>query len=165
MSPIPTRRQNSQSRRVSIRGDQKIAMFSASASRRAGSPAESGLPRARASRYDDSSPHSLDEGLALFHFDRGLKLTKADLAIDFRRRQPRAFVSHAHADHMARHEFALCTPATSRLYQLRFGKRATRELPYRNSIEWGSLKLSTYPAGHCLGSAMLLAEEAGQRLL
>ena len=62
----------------------------------------------------------------MFHFDRGLKLTKADLAIDFRRRQPRAFISHAHADHMARHEYALCTPATAALYQLRFGPRPTR---------------------------------------
>ncbi len=48
----------------------------------------------------------------MFHFDRGLKLTKADLSIDFRRRQPRGFISHAHLDHMARHELALCTPQT-----------------------------------------------------
>ena len=43
----------------------------------------------------------------MFHWENGLKLTSIDLAIDFRRRQPRAFVSHAHSDHMARHEFAL----------------------------------------------------------
>ena len=101
----------------------------------------------------------------MFHFDRGLKLTKADLAIDFRRRQPRAFVSHAHSDHMARHEYALCTPATSALYQFRYGQRATRDLPYREPLEWGGLRLTTYPAGHCLGSAMLLAEDGEQSLL
>jgi putative mRNA 3-end processing factor len=101
----------------------------------------------------------------VFHFDRGLKLTKADLAIDFRRRQPRAFVSHAHADHMARHEYALCTPATSALYQHRFGPRATRELPYGQPLDWGGLRLTTYPAGHCLGSAMLLAEDGDCSLL
>jgi Cft2 family RNA processing exonuclease len=101
----------------------------------------------------------------MFHFDRGLKLTKADLAIDFRRRQPRAFVSHAHVDHMARHEFALCTPATSSLYQFRFGSRPTRDLPYGEPLEWGGLRLTTFPAGHCLGSAMLLAEDGDQSLL
>jgi putative mRNA 3-end processing factor len=100
----------------------------------------------------------------VFHFDRGLKLTKADLAIDFRRRQPRAFVSHAHIDHMARHEYALCTPATAALYRHRYGTRATRELPYGEPFEFGGLRLTTYPAGHCLGSAMLLAED-GQRSL
>ncbi len=101
----------------------------------------------------------------MFHFDRGLKLTKADLAIDFRRRQPRAFVSHAHADHMARHEYALCTPATAELYRFRYGPRPTRDLPYRAPLEWGGLRLTTFPAGHCLGSAMLLAEDGDQSLL
>jgi Cft2 family RNA processing exonuclease len=101
----------------------------------------------------------------VFHFDRGLKLTKADLAIDFRRRQPRAFVSHAHSDHMARHEYALCTPATAALYQFRYGPRPTRSLPYGERLEWGGLALTTYPAGHCLGSAMLLAEDGEKSLL
>lgn len=94
-----------------------------------------------------------------------MKLTQADLAIDFRRRQPRAFISHAHSDHIARHEYALCTPATAALYQLRLGPRPTFELPYRTPIDWGGLRLTTYPAGHCLGSAMLLAEDRGQSLL
>jgi Cft2 family RNA processing exonuclease len=101
----------------------------------------------------------------VFRWDNGLKLVKADLAIDFRRRQPRAFISHAHTDHMARHAYALCTAETSALYQFRLGPRPTRELPYREPIEWGGLRLTTYPSGHCLGSAMLLAEDGRQRLL
>ena len=101
----------------------------------------------------------------MFHWRQGLKLTTADLAIDFRRRQPRAFISHAHTDHIARHEYALCTPETAALYQLRLGRRPTLEMPYRQPIEWGGMRLTTYPAGHCLGSAMLLAEERGRSLL
>ena len=101
----------------------------------------------------------------MFHWDGGLVLTKAGLAIDFRHRQPRAFVSHAHADHIARHEYALCTPPTGALYRLRLGHRPTRELTYRQAIEWGGLKLTTFPAGHCLGSAMLLAEDGSHTLL
>jgi Cft2 family RNA processing exonuclease len=101
----------------------------------------------------------------MFHWDGGLKLTQADLAVDFRRRQPRAFVSHAHTDHIARHEYALCTPETSALYQFRLGPRRTLTMPYRRPIEWGGLRLTTYPAGHCLGSAMLLAEDGGRSLL
>ena len=101
----------------------------------------------------------------MFHWDNGLKLTKADLAIDFRRRQPRAFVSHAHSDHMARHELALCTPETAALYQLRLGPRRTHAMPYRQPIDWAGVRLTTYPAGHCLGSAMLLAEDGEQSLL
>jgi putative mRNA 3-end processing factor len=102
----------------------------------------------------------------VFHWDNGLKLTKADLAIDFRRRQPRAFISHAHTDHIAPHEYALCTPETAALYRHRLGpRRRTLEMPYRTPIEWGGLRLTTFPAGHCLGSAMLLAEDGQQSLL
>ena len=101
----------------------------------------------------------------MFHWDGGLRLSKADLAIDFRRRQPRAFVSHAHTDHIAPHEYALSTPETAALYQLRMGRRRTLEMPYRTPIEWGGMRLTTYPAGHCLGSAMLLAEDGPRSLL
>lgn len=101
----------------------------------------------------------------MFFWDDGLRLAKADLAIDFSRRQPRAFISHAHADHMARHEYALCTPATARLYFARYGRRRVLELPFRQTVEWGGLRLTTYPAGHCLGSAMLLIDDGQQRLL
>lgn len=101
----------------------------------------------------------------MFHWDNGLKLTRADLAVDFRRRQPRAFISHAHSDHIARHEYALCTPETAALYQHRLGRRRTLPMPYRTPIEWGGLRLTTFPAGHCLGSAMLLAEDGQQSLL
>jgi Cft2 family RNA processing exonuclease len=101
----------------------------------------------------------------VFHWDNGLKLTTSGLAIDFRRRQPRAFISHAHADHMARHEYALCTPETAALYQLRLGKRPTMPLDYRVPFEFAGVQLTTFPAGHCLGSAMLLANDGKQTLL
>ncbi|MGI9456882.1 MAG: MBL fold metallo-hydrolase [Aeoliella sp.] len=102
----------------------------------------------------------------MFHWDRGLFLTAAGLAVDVRRRQPRGFISHAHADHIANHELALCTPATARLYQHRRGAhRRTKELPYREPLEFGPLRLTTLPAGHCLGSAMLLAEDGGNSFL
>ena len=101
----------------------------------------------------------------MFHFDGGLKLTQADLAVDFSRRQARAFISHAHFDHMARHAYALCTPATAALYHARLGRRPTLEMPFRSPIEWGGLQLTTFPAGHCLGSAMLLADDGEKSLL
>jgi len=101
----------------------------------------------------------------VFHWEDGLVLTKARLAVDFGRRQPRAFISHAHSDHIARHAYALCTPETAALYQHRLGPRPTLPMPYRKAIEWGGLRLTTWPAGHCLGSAMLLAEDGDQSLL
>lgn len=102
----------------------------------------------------------------MFHYDAGLFLTPAQLGIDVRRRLPRCFVSHAHSDHIARHELALATAATARLYQHRLGPRhRVLELQYRQPIEMGGARLTAYPAGHCLGSAMLLAEFNGRSLL
>lgn len=101
----------------------------------------------------------------MFHYDRGLKLTSIDLAVDFRRRQPRGFISHAHTDHMAKHELAFCTPATAALYHFRFGVRPVRLMPLGVVQKWNEMELTALPAGHVLGSAMLLASDGKERLL
>jgi Cft2 family RNA processing exonuclease len=101
----------------------------------------------------------------MFHFDRGLFLTEINLGVDVRRRQKLGFVSHAHADHLARHEFAFCTPETGKFYQHKFGKHPVREMRYREPLELGNVRLTTFPAGHCLGSAMLHADDGEQTLL
>jgi putative mRNA 3-end processing factor len=94
----------------------------------------------------------------MFHYDKGLKITALDLALDVCRRQPRGYVSHAHSDHMARHELAFCTPETAALYKARLGDRRTRLMPLGERLEWREHSLTTYAAGHCLGSAMLHVE-------
>jgi putative mRNA 3-end processing factor len=102
----------------------------------------------------------------VFHYDEGLFLTRAGLAVDVRRRQPRSFVSHAHTDHIARHELAFATPVTGRLYRHRLGPRhRVTEMHYGQPVEFGGLRLTALPAGHCFGSAMLLAEDGDETLL
>ncbi|MEO0529201.1 MAG: MBL fold metallo-hydrolase, partial [Planctomycetota bacterium] len=101
----------------------------------------------------------------MFTYDDGLLLTRCRLWVDVRRRQARSFVSHAHADHMARHELALCTHETGQLYQARLGRRPVREMRLGEPIDFGGLRLTALGAGHCLGSAMLLAEDGNQSLL
>ena len=118
-------------------------------------------------------------------WDDGLILAKANLAVDFCRPQNCAFVSHAHADHYAKHQMALCTPETATLYLHRIAagrsgkspkkqtaglvasKHRIKEMPFGQTIEWGGLHLTTYPAGHCLGSAMLHVRDSdtGETLL
>jgi Cft2 family RNA processing exonuclease len=100
----------------------------------------------------------------MFHFDNGLRITSIDLGVDMRRRQPRGFISHAHTDHMARHELAFCTPATAELYQHRYGPRPTKLMPFGEKLTWADCILSTHAAGHVFGSAML-AIEACQTVL
>src|SRR3954468_1490750 len=102
----------------------------------------------------------------MFHYDGGIFLTLAQLGVDVRRRQPRCFVSHAHTDHIARHELALATAGTACLYRHRLGeKHRVLEMEYRTPIEFAGLRLTALPAGHCLGSAMLLADDGHRTLL
>jgi putative mRNA 3-end processing factor len=111
------------------------------------------------------SAFPLSGSVPLFAYEDGLLLTGARLWLDVRRRQARSFVSHAHADHMARHELALCTPETGRLYQARMGRRAVREMRLGEAMDFGPLRLTALGAGHCLGSAMLLADDGERSLL
>lgn len=102
----------------------------------------------------------------MFHYDRGLFLTAPGIAVDVPRRQALGFISHAHRDHMGRHEFALGTPETIQLYRHIFpGRRPAQEMEYGRAIERSGARLTAFPAGHCLGSAMLLAEIDGASLL
>lgn len=102
----------------------------------------------------------------MFHYDAGLFLTAAQLGVDVRRRQARCFVSHAHADHIARHQLALATRGTACLYRHRLGPHhRVQEMSFGTPVEFGCLRLTALPAGHCLGSAMLLADDGFRKLL
>lgn len=106
------------------------------------------------------------ERVKVIYWQNGLFLLQGRLALDVTRRQPVGFISHAHADHIAPHELAMCTPATAKFYRHRRGQhRAVQELTFGNSIAFSGLQLTTYPAGHILGSAMLLADDGDQRML
>jgi Cft2 family RNA processing exonuclease len=98
-------------------------------------------------------------------YDNGLFLLHNRLGIDVQRPVSTAFVSHAHFDHMAKHQLAFCSPETATLYRHRLGDRQVRILRYEEPVEYAGVKLTTFPAGHMLGSAMLLVEFEGCRLL
>jgi DNA ligase-1 len=71
---------------------------------------------------------------------------------------PRAFVSHAHSDHFARHDFTLCSPVTWAIITKRYGAISPDQgqaPPFHEPFRLGGYELLLLPAGHILGSAML----------
>ncbi|HEX9400950.1 MAG TPA: MBL fold metallo-hydrolase [Anaeromyxobacter sp.] len=89
-----------------------------------------------------------------------MKVAGSSLHLDARRRVECAFVSHAHGDHIGRHDRTIATPATLSLMRHRLGeskRRKTEALPasFRAPFGLGELTLELYPAGHVLGSAQL----------
>ncbi len=89
---------------------------------------------------------------------KGIYLPEPDLWLDPPRGKARAFVSHAHSDHFARHQLTICSSATQSLIQARYGKPRAgelRSLEYRQPMELDGFSLQLLPAGHILGSSML----------
>jgi putative mRNA 3-end processing factor len=98
-----------------------------------------------------------------------MKVAGSPLHLDARRRVECAFVSHAHGDHIARHDRTIATAATIALMRHRLGepkRRRTEALPasFRTPFGLGELTLELFPAGHVLGSAQLRVTRGGVAL-
>lgn len=98
-------------------------------------------------------------------FDDGIHVLGTGLHLDPRRGHPRAIVTHAHSDHVAKHERWVTTPGTAALAARRWKARDLEvhdfDVPWRE----GDATYTLLPAGHILGSAMVLVERAGVRVL
>ncbi len=96
-------------------------------------------------------------GVIEIRFNRGLHLPELDLWLDPWDAKPWAFVSHAHADHFARHDAVCCSEITAYLLEKRFrmGSGKMRPMPFHETIEVRGFRLRMLPAGHIFGSAML----------
>jgi len=80
-----------------------------------------------------------------------------------------AVISHAHGDHaVGGNKTVYCTEATALFMSHRYRKFAAGEFQlqaYRETFNVGGVKISFIPAGHILGSAMVLMEYEGSRYL
>lgn len=91
----------------------------------------------------------------------GIWLPQIEWHLDAHRPAARSLISHAHADHVARHGEAICTPITAELIAARGGKLGDKV----QTLEFGEARAITpaatatlLPAGHVLGSAQVLIE-------
>src|SRR5574340_786679 len=98
-----------------------------------------------------------------------LRVTGSALHLDATRRVECAFVSHAHGDHIGRHDRTIATAPTLALMRHRLGegkRRKTEHLPasFRAPFGLGELTLELFPAGHVLGSAQVRVTRGGVTL-
>jgi len=101
--------------------------------------------------------------------DRHLHIARIDTFIDPVSPQKRAIITHGHADHArSGHGQVLATPDTIAIMKVRYGEDCAgsfQELPFGQSVEIDDVRVTLYPAGHILGSAQVLLEHRGERIV
>lgn len=100
---------------------------------------------------------------------KGLYCAPGDFFIDPAWPVARAVVTHGHGDHARpNNRHVLATPATLAIMQSRFGAEAggsLQSLPYGETIRLGDVSVRLAPAGHVLGSAQIVLEHGGGRVV
>ncbi|MBP9913707.1 MAG: hypothetical protein KBF26_09900 [Opitutaceae bacterium] len=97
----------------------------------------------------------------------GIWLPQIGWWLDAHSATPRAIVSHAHSDHVARHKELVCSPATARLMRARLpGRRVEHVLRFGQTEQLTpDAAVTLHPAGHILGSSLVqLTSEHGSLL-
>ena len=97
--------------------------------------------------------------------DKGIRITGSELYLDAKKKAALSFVSHAHSDHVRRHEQVIATPATISLMKQRHGKIPTIPLDYHQPYHIDDFKIELLPSGHVLGSAQILVQRNGAKLI
>jgi putative mRNA 3-end processing factor len=99
----------------------------------------------------------------------GLYCEPGDFHIDPARPVPRAVITHGHGDHArSGNERVLATPATIAIMQERYGEAAggsLQALGYGETVVVGDVTVRLVPAGHVLGSAQIVLEYRGSRVV
>ena len=100
---------------------------------------------------------------------KGLFCEPGDFFIDPTSGSSRAVITHGHGDHARpNHHKVLATPGTLAIMRSRFGENAGRSqqaLPYGETIRLGEVSVTLVPAGHILGSAQVVMEYQGCRVV
>jgi putative mRNA 3-end processing factor len=99
----------------------------------------------------------------------GLYVKPADLFVDPVRPVARAVVSHGHSDHARPgHGAVLATAETLAIMRARLGEAAfasSQALALGEQIQLGAVALRLVPAGHVLGSAQIVLDYRGSRVV
>lgn len=96
----------------------------------------------------------------------GIHVPAADIWIDPSQPKPRAFVTHGHADHArGGHGEVWATPETLAIMETRYGPQTGRPVAYGETVTMNGVEIGFVPAGHVLGSAQIVLDHAGERIV
>lgn len=97
---------------------------------------------------------------------QGIYIPAAGAWIDPSQPQERALVTHGHADHArGGHGKVWATPETLAIMDARYGEQVARPLGYGETMRIGDVDVTFVPAGHVLGSAQIVLDHGGERVV
>lgn len=97
----------------------------------------------------------------------GIYVRPADAWVDPSQAKPRALITHGHSDHArGGHGAVLATRETLAIMECRYGPQpGGQPVGYGDNIRIGAVDVSFFPAGHILGSAQIMLEYKGERIV
>lgn len=97
----------------------------------------------------------------------GIYVKPAGIWVDPSRPSPKALVTHGHADHArGGHEAVWATPETLAIMETRYGPQAGHPVAYGETLKIdGGVEATFVPAGHVLGSAQIILDHRGERIV
>jgi len=99
-------------------------------------------------------------------FPEGIYVKPADAWVDPSSPKQRALVTHGHADHArGGHQAVWATPGTLAIMDARYGQQNANPVPYGETIRLGEVDIGFVPAGHVLGSAQIVLDYQGERVV
>ncbi|MDH4222700.1 MAG: MBL fold metallo-hydrolase [candidate division Zixibacteria bacterium] len=101
----------------------------------------------------------------MIEYKNGIHIKDLLFWLDAKKKTDFSFISHAHIDHVARHKEILATEETKALYEHRLGKVKAITLGYHIPKKVKGIKVELFPSGHILGSAQILLDLAGTRIV
>jgi len=101
----------------------------------------------------------------VFTFDKDIIIDDIELWLDSKRVRELGFISHAHADHIARHKKIICTPTTAQFLKKRLKNPNVLSSEFGQPIPMNQHTINLFPAGHILGSAQIKIESKQGSLL
>jgi len=99
-------------------------------------------------------------------FPEGIYVKPADAWVDPSQPKERALVTHGHADHArGGHKAVWATPETLAIMDVRYGQQCANPVAYGETVRLGEVEIGFVPAGHVLGSAQIVLDYRGERVV
>ena len=99
-------------------------------------------------------------------FPEGIYVKPADAWVDPMQPKDKALVTHGHADHArGGHGAVWATPQTLAIMGVRYGEQTEMPVQYGETQRVGEVDVSFVPAGHVLGSAQIILDYRGERVV